>query len=157
MKSNFFVFTVISLFFLTSCAPILKKFKRKKRSTPPEVFLQPVEYPSLKNKELYSDYYFYLISWMQELKEAMIENISRKRILRACSEIIENFNNLKDMFEEESYLKKIGYYINEFSKIRDIYQKRKILSDCLRKKLIDKCEELEIQFRKDFSYKKIFK
>ncbi len=156
MKNNQLLWSVVLLFFLTSCTPILKKFERKKKKYPQtQTFFQPLEYSPSENKELYSNYYFYLISWMQELEEAIVENISRKRILRACSEIIENFNNLKKLFEKEkNYLKKIDFYIAEFSQIKNIFQEKPILSSSLREKLLYKCKELHSNFEKDFSHRK---
>jgi len=157
MRNNIFIISFIILFiFLNGCAPILKKFVRKRRRTQSApLYLKPREYPSLSNKELYNEYFVYIRGWMQELIQALKDKISRKKIIASCKGVIENLTYLKSFFHTQPHqLKKIDFYIKEYTQIQESFEKGNV-SSALWEKFIYRAEKLQRDFEKDFRYSKV--
>ena len=154
MKSRkiFYLFLVLCISF-SGCYSLRKKFVRKrKRYTPPPLYLDLKEYPATPTKEVYDEYFLYVKGWLSELVKCLREDTSRKRERKSIDQALFNLEQIMVFFNDEGK-KKIEPLKQELAALREkIYDP--YFSHSNSDFLIRKVEKIYRNFGSHFSYNK---
>ena len=143
----------ISVFCLSSCAALRKKFTRKpkkKEKVIEDVVFTPVEYPEVtySNEEVYASQYLLWKNWQNELINVLYEDASRKRQISSTDHSLEHLGLMKNLLNVEKQ-EELGRYIQELSEIRDeLANSRFITISSMKRRTIS----IKNKIQKNFSY-----
>lgn len=112
----------IVLLNLAGCEAFTRKFTRKSKKTDQtvEMVLAPEEYkgPNMTKEELYRQYFLYWKSWQDELIEALLYSVNRKKPIDSANEAIKNLEQLRTMLNEEKK-KRLDTYMNQLKNLKE--------------------------------------
>jgi len=137
----------------SGCYSLRKKFVRKrKKYTPPPLYLELKEYPATPTKEVYEEYFLYVKGWLSELIKCLEEKISRKREKKSIDQALFNLEQIM-VFLNDKGKKKIEPIKQELVKLREkIYNPYFSYTNV--NYLIRKTEKVYRDFDSQFSYNK---
>lgn len=105
-----------SIFFLTGCESLQKKFTRKRKSskTQEEMVIVPRDYEAnpLANDVRYKQYFVYWKSWNQELVSALNDQASYKKIISCVEQARMNLEKMTTLLKDEK-AKELDVYLKK--------------------------------------------
>ena len=106
MRRLFSIFLVfLMIFSLCGCHALRKKFVRKrKKDTPPPLYLELKEYPHKPTQDMYHQYWLFVRGWLEELLLSIEENANAKRQKKAIDEAVMNLEQIIYIKYLENYL-----------------------------------------------------
>ena len=148
----FLAFT-LSFQFL-GCYALRKKFVRKrKKETPPPLYLELKEYPKVPTKEMYDEYYLFVRGWLDELIKTIQEATSSKRQKKCIDEALQNLEQIIYFYNEEGK-KAIDPLHKELLSIREKVYNPYFITSQNSSYYIRKISKIKREFEKNFSYEK---
>lgn len=154
------LFSVLcSLFFLSGCQTLARKFTRKPKGEPKqeEPVIQPEVYPDVTSAsdELYKDYFTFWESWADELIEFLNEKANFKKQRECAALALDNLIKMRELLKEEK-AKSLEPKVIEFAAVKAIvFAGRLISSDYYYLK--NKVERIKSMVHRNFTYSKIKK
>jgi len=150
VRKKLILLSIAILFF--GCYSLRKKFVRKKRVSPPSVYVDFKEYKSPPSSQLYQDYYLFACGWLEELIKGLRFSQNTKKQRQAIEEAIFNMEQMMVFLNEEGR-NKLSLLYKELLEIKkEIYSS--FLNDPRRESLIKKTEKILRRLSSQFSLSK---
>ena len=93
---------LVLVFEFTGCTALRKKFIRKrKKDTPPPLYLELREYPNTPTQEMYHQYWLFVRGWLDELLQTIDDGQNTKRQKKAIDEAVMNFEQIVYFYNQE--------------------------------------------------------
>jgi len=153
-KSVIFIISLFLLVNLVGCEAFVRKFTRKskKEKAPEEMVLAPEEWkgPQMTKVERYRQYLDFWEAWQDELINALVVNVSRKKKLDCMEQATKNLIGLRSLLNE-SKQKQLDVYLRQMTDL-----KNSIKSDIYgtnANRLRQNAERLKMDIGLNFSYK----
>ena len=151
-KRIVFVAVLLIPIVLCGCAGLRKKFVRKRRKeTPPPLYLELKDYPQVPTKEMYDQYYLYVRGWLDELAQTIEERANSKRQKKSIDEAVMNFEQIMYFYNDVGKKTAEPLY-KELISLRDKVYNPYFNSSGNFTLTLRRISTLKRRFEKDFSY-----
>jgi hypothetical protein len=148
------ILVFLVLFNLTGCHALRKKFVRKrKKDTPPPLYLELKDYPHVPTQDMYHQYWLFVRGWLDELKLSIEEKGNKKRQKKAIDEAVMNFEQIVYFFNAEGK-EVIGPLQQELISIREKVHSPYFSSSMNTTIIIRRISKAKREFERDYTYDK---
>ncbi|MFC1515050.1 hypothetical protein ACFL5X_04025 [Candidatus Omnitrophota bacterium] len=147
---------IISVLMLNcaGCYALRRKFVRKrKKDTPPPLYLELKEYPHVPTQEMYHQYWLFVRGWLDELIQSINEKPNTKRQKKAIDEAVMNFEQIVYFYNEEGK-DVIGPMHTEILAIREVVHDPYFTSSMNKTIIKKRIATVKRRFEMDFTYAK---
>lgn len=138
----------------SGCHALRKKFVRKRRKEiAPPLYLELKEYPKVPTKDMYDEYYLFVRAWLDELTQAVEENVSAKRQKKSIDEALKNLEQIIYFLNEEGK-KEIEPLHTQLVSLREKIYDPYFLTSGNTTYVTNKIYRIKRDFEKKFTYEK---
>ena len=130
----------------------MKFVRKRKKETPPPVYLNLKDYPDVPTQEMYEEYYLFIRGWLDEIARCMENNYGKKRRVKAANEALENLKQIISFLNEEGR-EKIWPIYSDLQKLKEKVGSPYI-SYSQQNQIIRQAESIKRRFEVDFTYDK---